>query len=296
MKLDYYFYRNYKILKMKTKLLLASLLLGSIFTTNAQTTIYSNNFTAGTGLSIIDGDGDANNWGLYTGSATTLGWGLTGNFAGSRSWNPASGTPAGPLTPNNFLITPEIIIPASFGTTTLSFKLGSNDTSFPAEQISIYLAPPTANTAALITALTPVFNYTLTVGEALTANTFTADVSTYAGQTVRIVMRHHDCTDQDLMYLDDLSLTQESLGTETFAASRFTVFPNPTTSVLNISNKDNSSIQSISLTDVNGRVVKQSNFEKITAVQVNISDLETGVYMMKITSSEGTVSKKIIKN
>jgi hypothetical protein len=281
---------------MKTKLLLASLLFGVVTISKAQVTIYSNDFTAATGLSIIDGDGDTANWGLYTGNATSQGWGLTGNFAGSRSWNPATATPAGPLTPNNFLITPEVAIPDTFGTTTLSFKLGSNDSSFPAEQISIYLAPATATTAAAIAALTPVFNYTLDASDALTADTRSVDVTAYNGQSVRIVMRHHGCTDQDLLYFDDLLLSQESLGTETFAASRFVVSPNPTSGIFNINSKDHLDIKTVSLTDMNGRVVKQTSFEAITNVQMNISDLATGVYMMKISSTEGSVTKKIIKN
>lgn len=275
---------------MKTKLLLASLFLGTFLTSKAQTTtVYSNDFTAATGLTIIDGDGDTKNWGLFTGDATSAGWGFTGNFAGSRSWQTV------PLTPNNFLLTPEIVIPDTFGTTSLSFKLGSNDAAFPAEQISVYLATATANTAALITALTPVFNYTLTTDDALTANTFTVDVSAYAGQTVKIVFRHHDTTDQDILLLDDVLLTQTALATDQFAASHFSVFPNPATNVVNVSGKNNTQITGVSISDLNGRVVKQSS-ATLATVQIDINDLAKGVYMMNITSNEGTGTKKIIKN
>jgi len=275
---------------MKAKLLFAGLLMAAFTGAKAQTTIYSQDFSVATGLTVIDGDGDAKQWGLFTGNATTAAWGLTGNFAGSRSWDDV------PLTPNNFLLTPEIVIPDSFGATTLSFKLGSNDEDFPAEHISIYLAPTSANTADLIAALTPVFSYTLTAADALTANVHTVDVSAYAGQTVKIVMRHHDCADQDMMYLDDLLLTQETLGTESFIASQFTVSPNPATDVINVSGKNNSTISAVSLTDINGRVVKQTSFNNIAKIEMNISDLSAGVYMMNIKSSEGEATKKIIKN
>ena len=53
---------------------------------------------------------------------------------------------------------------------------------------------------------------------------------------------------------------------------------------------------SISITDLNGRVVKQNSFTDVTNVQVNVSDLASGVYMMNITSDKGSVTKKIIKN
>lgn len=280
---------------MKTKLLFAGALFAMFATAKAQT-LYTQDFSVATGLTIIDGDGDTANWGLYTGNATTTGWGLTGNFAGSRSWNPATATPPGALTPNNFLLTPEIVIPESFGATTLSFKLGTNDVDFPAEQISIYLAPASANTAALIAALVPVFNFTLTADNALTAETYSVDVSDYAGQTVKIVMRHHDCTDQDLMYFDDLLLEQEVLGTKSFSASQFSVFPNPATNVVNVANSNKDNITSVSLSDMNGRIVKEVSFESMTKVQVNISDLTSGLYMMNIKTANGEINKKIMKN
>jgi hypothetical protein len=280
---------------MKTKLLLASAFLAMFASSKAQT-LYTQDFSVATGLTIIDGDGDTANWGLYTGNATTLGWGLTGNFAGSRSWNPATATPPGPLTPNNFLLTPEIVIPESFGATTLSFKLGTNDVDFPEEQISIYLAPASANTADLIAALTPVFNMTLSAENALTAMTYTVDVSEYAGQTVKIVMRHHDCTDQDLMYFDDLLLEQEVLATKSFSATQFSVFPNPSTNVVNVVNSNKDNITSVSLSDMNGRMVKEVSFDSMTKVQVNIADLTSGLYMMNIKTANGEINKKIMKN
>ncbi|MFT3796318.1 T9SS type A sorting domain-containing protein [Flavobacterium sp.] len=281
---------------MKTKLLFAGALL-ALFATKAEAqTLYSQDFSAATGLSIIDGDGDTANWGLYTGNATTAGWGLVGNFAGSRSWNPPTATPPGALTPNNFLITPEVVIPDTFDGIELSFKLGTNDVQFPAEQISIYLAPSTANTPELIAALEPVFNYTLTADDALTAELRTVDVTEYAGQTVRIIMRHHDCTDQDLMYLDDLLLAQVPLATKSFAASQFSVFPNPATSVVNVENTNKDGITSVVVTDMNGRTVKQVAFDGMAKVQVNIADLTSGLYLMNIKTANGEITKKIMKN
>jgi len=50
------------------------------------------------------------------------------------------------------------------------------------------------------------------------------------------------------------------------------------------------------MTDLNGRVVKQNSYSNVSEVQVNISDLASGVYMMNIKSDKGSVTKKIIKN
>ncbi len=74
----------------------------------------------------------------------------------------------------------------------------------------------------------------------------------------------------------------------------FSVFPNPTKDIVNVSNTS-SSINSIEITDLNGRVVKTVNAIDASNAQVNISDLSTGVYMMKIVSDKGTTTKKVIK-
>lgn len=76
----------------------------------------------------------------------------------------------------------------------------------------------------------------------------------------------------------------------------FSVSPNPAKDLITISNTENISVNSISITDLNGRIVKQNTYSNETNVQVNISDLSSGVYMMNITSDKGSVTKKIIKN
>ena len=280
---------------MKKLLLLTVLFLSTISNVQAQV-LYSNEFNAGTGLSVIDADGDANNWGLYLGSATTAGWGITGNFAGSRSWNPATGVPAGPLTPNNYLITPTIDIPSTFDAISLTFKVGSADLTYFAEQVSIYVISPTDNTPALIEALTPVFNLTLDATNARTALLQTVDISAYAGQTVRIAMRHHDCVDLNILFLDDLAVTQIPLATEDFVASKFSVFPNPANSSITVRNSAGISLNQVSLVDLNGRVIKQAQYNNISETKIDVSDLATGMYMLNIASDKGLVTKKFMKN
>ena len=82
------------------------------------------------------------------------------------------------------------------------------------------------------------------------------------------------------------------LATDSFFAQNFSAFPNPATNVLNIANKSNSAINSIQITDMNGRTVKQV---KGMVEQINISELNAGVYFLKVTSNQGTGTTKIIK-
>jgi hypothetical protein len=95
-------------------------------------------------------------------------------------------------------------------------------------------------------------------------------------------------------YFDEISYFDPSLQTSQFSENLFSVFPNPTKDIVNVSNTS-ASINSIEVTDLNGRVVKTVNAIEASNAQVNISDLSSGVYMMKIVSDQGTTTKKVIK-
>jgi len=95
-------------------------------------------------------------------------------------------------------------------------------------------------------------------------------------------------------YVAKASATDTLLGINEVIASKdsFKVFPNPTEGIVNISTSDNIKINSVSITDMKGRVVKE--FSNIND-QINISDLSAGMYMMNISSDQGSVTKKIVK-
>ena len=104
-----------------------------------------------------------------------------------------------------------------------------------------------------------------------------------------------NATGTHALIIDNFSVTQTLKNTE-FIESKFSISPNPANDFVTISNSENISVNSISMTDLNGRVVKQNSYSNVSEVQVNISDLASGVYMMNIKSDKGTVTKKIIKN
>ncbi|MFZ4106249.1 T9SS type A sorting domain-containing protein [Flavobacterium sp.] len=85
-----------------------------------------------------------------------------------------------------------------------------------------------------------------------------------------------------------------SVNTNSVVSSDISVFPNPTKDIINVSNKL-ASISSIEISDLNGRVVNKVNSIDAENVQINISDLSSGIYMMKIVSDKGTITKKVIK-
>lgn len=84
------------------------------------------------------------------------------------------------------------------------------------------------------------------------------------------------------------------LGTgEVILPSEFSIYPNPAVNFINIANTQN--VNSVVIADMNGRTVKSASFENRTEVQMNISDLARGIYMMTVSSDNGSMTKKIVK-
>jgi len=107
-------------------------------------------------------------------------------------------------------------------------------------------------------------------------------------------------TSSTTMVMDNLRLkasaTDTLLGVDEVATNiNFSVYPNPATNLVTVTSTANSSINAIEMFDVNGRMIKSIAIDNLSNVDVNISDLSSGVYMMKISSDQGTSSKKIIK-
>ncbi len=98
--------------------------------------------------------------------------------------------------------------------------------------------------------------------------------------------------------IDQTDTTIESLGgfllkTDSFATTpSIQIAPNPIIDVLTIQADNNQKILSVSLSDLNGRIVLKS----IEGNTINVSSLQKGIYLATITTDKGTYSKKIIKN
>jgi hypothetical protein len=163
-----------------------------------QVTTFSENFDGSTiaARTLTDRDGDTKNWGVFLSSAGSVGWGLTGKWAGSRSWDST-----GPLTPDNLMtFTNPIIIPT--GSPSLSFRIGANEPVDFQENYAVYVT--TSNVPNTIVAQTPVIQETLTVGSSTSIRTI--NLNAFAGQSVYLSFRHYNCTNQNYLLLDDITI------------------------------------------------------------------------------------------
>lgn len=86
------------------------------------------------------------------------------------------------------------------------------------------------------------------------------------------------------------------LSNESFTANKFVTYPNPVTDNITISNENNIILTDVSITDINGRTVKNIKVNNLSEVQLNVSELTAGIYFMNVTTDSGNAVKKFIKN
>ncbi|MFM9987640.1 T9SS type A sorting domain-containing protein [Flavobacterium sp.] len=165
------------------------------------------------------------------------------------------------------------------------------------------------------TASTNLASYQLTVGSDQTAATQTTVIATETGLsnttfalktftftppttgTYYFSFLHNspaNATGTHALIVDNFTVS-EVLSRRDFLFSKIAIFPNPTTGIVNIKNEANLLIESIDISDINGRTIKVVSPKNISNIEVNISDLTSGVYFMNIKTNEGSTIKKIVK-
>lgn len=99
--------------------------------------------------------------------------------------------------------------------------------------------------------------------------------------------------DGELIYMNPnySSCYLVSTNIEEFQISRIQVYPNPTRDKIIIENSENVNIESISLIDLNGRVLL--NFEKYIK-EIDLSGFSKGIYLLKLTYGNEIIIKKIV--
>ena len=136
--------------------------------------------------SVVDADGDGYSWTTAVSS---------GKMASASFINDI-----GPLTPDNWLISPQMHFEAGRGYT-LSWIVSPLDQNYYTEHYGVFVS----TTGTDISDFSMVHQYTMT-----TANpqTITLDLSAFAGNDVYVAFRHWNVTDVYWMLLDDIAVTE----------------------------------------------------------------------------------------
>lgn len=119
--------------------------------------------------------------------------------------------------------------------------------------------------------------------------------ASYEGQQVRIGIQ---CISADAYFfmVDDFKITATALSVNDNFNEKFSMYPNPASTVVSISNLDKIAVNSVTIADLNGRIMKTVELGGVDATDINVSDLAKGVYLFNITTEEGIATKKFIKN
>jgi hypothetical protein len=85
--------------------------------------------------------------------------------------------------------------------------------------------------------------------------------------------------------------TCEALSVNDNVLSQLSIYPNPSSDIININTPSGVEIISTNLYDVLGNIV----LKQTTNNQINVSSLATGIYLLNIETSAGSITKKIAR-
>ena len=253
--------------------------------TSAQTVVWSSDLSDLTGWAAADQDGDGENWKFYAGGADD--YGMTGSFTASYSYSNTLGA----LTPDNYLYTPVVVIPAEATEIVYKMKVVGANATYYQDKFAVYVYDPDLATPEFI----PIHEETLTEGGVGTAKDVSIAVpATFAGKNARFVVRHYDCTDLVGIYMDDFEVSYtNALSTEDNNIGKMSIYPNSVKEIVTINT--NKVINSITIVNQLGQTVKVIQEKEILNNTVNLSNLSSGLYFMSIKVENGSQSFKIIK-
>lgn len=88
--------------------------------------------------------------------------------------------------------------------------------------------------------------------------------------------------------------SNEVLGDTTTALEKITVYPNPTSNILNIVSPE-AKVSTLEIYDVSGRRLQNLDLSTSTHYQVDMTTLQSAIYFVKISTDMGSITKQIIK-
>ncbi len=249
----------------------------AVVAVNAQNVVLTEDFENGipSTWTVIDNDGDGFEWGS-TADILGDGYGHNGSTSCAYSQSYDNGTYS-VLYPDNYLITPQLNLTSG---AVVKLYVTAQDASYPAEHWGVFVSTTGTNPADF----TEVYSETFSPSKAQAAwQEKYISLAAYTGN-VYIAFKHYDCSDMYWFELDDVTVSCGNVGVEDNEAPYFAISPNPATSNLRVAGEGQ-----VVITNIVGQVVMTDMVNG--SADLNISDLESGVYVISLNG----VSKKFIK-
>lgn len=260
----------------------------SSFIIHAQVTVWSDDFNDEdlSDWTMIDSDGDGINWGDISAVGDGAGGFITPVSLISRSWQTV------PLTPDNWAISPAIDLSNATAPITLEYITQVAAASWDEENYSIYVG--TVNDINVLINSTTTLTETLgDAGDTGTPTPHAFDISDFAGESeVYIAFRHWDCTDQDFLSIDDVTVKAQTLSVDEFALKNniHVTCKDKLVTISNLHGKANYNVFSL-----NGKSIIQGE-TALETQEINASNLESGIYIVEVTDTtrNATIRKKVV--
>ncbi len=287
---------------MKKQLLIAAAML-SMAALSAQEIIYEQDFEGdpeelfdeGWYLAAING---GENYGIFNATAAIQNIGFQGNAIGATTFDIVNQIPVHIPDADFIIVTPVIDLPE--GNVNLSYRVGSLAVGGGAgSHYSVYVITQSdmqglmsdEDMRDMLDGKTPTDTATVS-GQ---SSVLSYSIEEYSGQPVAIAFRLHDTAANTALLFDDIAVTMGTMGIDDVQATQFLAYPNPITDLITVAASDNSVIEAVSVTDLNGRIVINKQFSGLNTAQLDLSGLSSGVYLMSVSSDKGTLTKKIVK-
>ncbi len=248
-----------------------------------------------TGWTLVDADGDNNNWAVFENEGANE-YAYEGTkCAKSDSYI----NNVGALTPDNYLITNSITLPAG-AAYTLTYWVAAQDPDWAGEHYSVMVSTTNAQPASF----TSVFSETLASGD---YEQRTVSLP-YAGQNIYLAFRHHDVTDMFAMKIDAIKIEGNTAteGNNPVAVknSLGKNYPNPfnPSTTIEYSIKENAHV-TIEVFNVKGQKVRTLVNENKTTGNHSVvwngkddqnKNAGSGVYFYRMTTPTHTATAKMI--
>ena len=223
----------------------------------------------------IDNDGDGNSWmSTFDFNGNLSAWSGTGAYI-SESYNSTDGA----LNPDNWLVLPAINIPSTGAN--LCWWVAAQDADYAADHYEVKVSTNGSNPSDF----TSVYNETLS---STNWGQRVVNLSDFAGQTVRIAFVHNNCTNMFIMKIDDIYVG-EGVGINEVEENFVSVYPNPANNVINVNATSN--ISNVEVYTITGQKVGDFTANN-TNTTISISNLTSGLYLMRIHTENGVINKK----
>ena len=191
------------------------------------------------------------------------------------------------LTPENYLVTPY-----KLDCEQVTFYAQAQDELHPYEHFGVAVSTSEASSADDFEIVWEAELSAKTTGEWYF---FNVDLREYQGQDIYVAIIHFNCTNQFSINVDDITLHrqyQEGLSVDENTTSLASVYPNPAVDKLMIESAI--TVNQYEIYNVAGAMICSEAVDG-KSFEVNVSELPTGAYLIKMTSEGLVQTKRFVK-